>query len=253
MTSTDDVQGNAARAEALVRSAAGGGAAFVCLPEYVQFYGPQEAFARVAEEDASAFLERFSALARELGIVLSLGSVLLPGKASGRVRNTSVLLGPDGAELGRYVKRHLFDVDLPGRRFRESDVLEPGDEAVAVGCEGWTVGLAICFDLRFAAHFAELRARGADLLLVPSAFTEQTGRAHWQALLRARAIETQSYVAAAAQWGACQPGKRCHGHSMIVDPWGEVRACRPEGTGVVSAELDPARVREVRASVPMGG
>lgn len=247
----DDIAANADTAEELVRQAAGQGARTVALPEYFLFYGDAARFAEVAANHTPAAMERFSALAAELGIWLSLGSVLLEVPGSAKVANTSVIYDPAGAERARYAKRHLFDVDLPDRVYRESDVLEAGREIVSVGIEGWTAGLSICFDLRFPEHYAALVQAGAELLLVPAAFTAVTGKAHWEPLLRGRAIETQCYLAAAAQTGECGGGKVCHGHSMIVDPWGAILAELPEGVGVAAADLDRQKVDSVRQSVPM--
>jgi len=257
MTSGADAAANLAAAQTLVRQAAAEGAAFICLPEYFLYYGPQENWKQVAGEQTPPALAAMSALASELRVHLSLGSVLEDVPASPKVANTSVLIGPDGAERARYRKRHLFDVNLPAaaglpeRKYCESDVLIAGDAPVVAHVDDWTVGLSICFDLRFPDHYQQLRRMGVELILVPSAFTAATGRAHWKPLLRARAIETQCYLAAAAQVGRCTPDKQCHGHSMLVDPWGRVVAEKDDGEGVILGELNKEAVDDARRAIPL--
>lgn len=251
MTSGASVPANRQVAAQLVRRGAEGGARLVCLPEYALFHGDETEWMRVAREETPSFLADMAALADELSVYVSVGSVLEDVPDDGTCANTSVMLGPDGAEVACYRKRHLFDVDLPDRAVRESDWLIAGTTPVVCDVDGWRVGLSICFDVRFAEHYAALREMGAELILVPSAFTAETGRAHWRPLLRARAIETQCFVAAAAQTGLCAPGKPCHGHAMIVDPWGEVLADCGETEGIVFADLDRVRLDDVRARIPM--
>lgn len=251
MTSGQDVDANLACARGLVRDAAKQGGQLICLPEYFLFYGDEQEYVAVAGEKTPGAVELLSADAARLGVWLSIGSVLEPTDVPGKVANTSLLIDPTGRTVERYVKRHLFDVNLPDRRYCESDFLVPGQAVVTAEVDDWTVGMSICFDLRFAGHYAELARRGAGLLLVPSAFTAVTGQVHWAPLLRARAIETQCFVAAAAQVGQCGAGKVCHGHSMIVDPWGEVLAELPDGVGVIVATLDKDVLRHVRQSMPM--
>ena len=251
MTSTADVEANLAVAEKLVREAASRGARLACLPEYFSFYGAEADWKRAAREITPGVLKQMSSLAGELGVHLSLGSVLEDVAGSLKCANTSVMLGPDGCEIARYRKMRLFDVDLPDRAYRESDLLVAGGEPVVCEVEGWRVGLSICYDLRFPQHYAALRRMGAELVLIPSAFTAVTGRAHWGPLVRSRAIETQCFVAAAAQVGECGPGRTCHGHAMIADPWGTVLAEAGGGVSCQIATLDRQRLAEVRRNMPM--
>jgi predicted amidohydrolase len=254
MTSTSDVATNLAQAEGWIREAAGRGAALIATPENTSYLGPHEAKARLAEPLDGGTCTRFSALARELGVHLLLGS--FPETAPDRAHsyNTSVLFGPDGARLAFYRKIHLFDVDVPGGvRFRESETVAPGDEVVVAESALGRIGLSVCYDLRFGELYRALVLRGAEILTVPSAFTATTGKAHWEPLLRARAIESQAYVLAPGQQGRHDDGglRESHGHSMIVDPWGEVVAEVSGGPGVAFAEIDPARVRAVRRAIPV--
>ncbi len=253
MRSGADVAENLSRAEGFFRQAASNGADLVCFPEYFVFYGPDHEMAAVANEYGQSVLARFSQLAKEIGCQILLGSVLLP-EVGGKCENTSVLLNPAGEVAARYIKRHLFDVDLPGKSYRESAFLVAGDAFVTAKLgQGWTAGLSICFDVRFASHYAELRRAGANVMFVPAAFTAQTGQAHWEVLLRARAIEMQSYVVAPAQAGFCTPQKECHGHSMIVDPWGKIVVEIPKDAGeaIAAADLDLTLVENVRRSIPL--
>ncbi|NNK47541.1 MAG: carbon-nitrogen hydrolase family protein, partial [Gemmatimonadetes bacterium] len=188
-----------------------------------------------------------------LGIHLLLGSFAERSDDPRRCYNTSVLFGPDGGRLAVYRKIHLFDVDVsPEVRFQESVTVKPGAEAVVAKTELGSVGLTVCFDLRFSGLYRELTRQGAELITIPSAFTATTGRDHWRVLVRARAIETQCYVMAAAQCGTHdEEGLReSYGHSLIVDPWGVVLAELPGGPGVALAEVDLDRVREVRRAIP---
>jgi predicted amidohydrolase len=193
-----------------------------------------------------------AALAGELGVVLCMGSILeaVPGEA--RRYNTSCVLDATGALVARYRKLHLFDVDLPGRVVtRESETRIPGDAAVVARSALGTLGCSICYDLRFPELYRRLVDAGAEILLVPSAFTFPTGAAHWDVLCRARAIESQCYLLAANQTGESPHGHRDYGHSMIVDPWGTVIAEVPDGEGVAVAELDGALLARVRAEMPL--
>jgi nitrilase len=166
--------------------------------------------------------------------------------------NTSVIYGPDGREVARYSKIHLFDVELPdGTLYRESEAISPGDRAVVFECEGLTFGLSICYDLRFPELFRHLADLGAQVLLVPAAFTVPTGISHWEPLLRARAIENGCYVAAAGQWGPSAVGRPCYGHSLVVDPWGTVVAQCSEAVGFVTAEVHEDYLRSVRNRMPV--
>jgi len=251
MTSTPDPAANLDAAERLVHEAAGAGARLVCLPEYFACTGSPAEWKRVAREVTPAVLTRMGALAKRLRIFLLLGSVIEEVPGSPKCANTSVLLSPDGREIGRYRKRHLFDVNLPNGRRRESEVLVAGDAPVVCEAAGWRVGFSICYDIRFPDHYQALRRLGAELILAPSAFTTLTGRAHWRPLLRARAIETQCYLAAAAQVGECGFSGACHGHAMIVDPWGAVLADAGDAPGMIVADLDRAFLADVRRRMPL--
>ncbi len=254
MTSTSDAEANAASAERLVRRAAELGAAFVATPENTNYLGPHEEKVRRAETLDGPTCARFGALAHELGIHLLLGSFNESGAAPGRCRNTSVLFGPDGARLASYRKIHLFDVDLPGSvRFVESATVEPGEALVVVATSLARFGLSICYDLRFAELYRGLADGGAEVLLVPSAFTLATGKDHWHVLLRARAIENQCWVIAPAQAGRHDDEglRESYGHALIADPWGEIVAQASDGPGLAIAEIDLERLGRVRSAMPV--
>jgi len=249
----DDVEANVATALRLVEEAASGGAELVVLPELFAYYGSQRRMREMAEPSGGPITDRLAAAARERRIWLVGGSVC--ESADGRVYNTSFLFDPSGEAVARYRKIHLYDVELPGQRpIRESALFSAGDEVVTHDVEGVRLGLSICYDLRFPELYRGLMTSGAVVLAVPSAFQHVTGQAHWEPLLRARAIEEQSYVLAAAQWGAWGPPDarhRTHGNAMVIDPWGEVVARAPEeGDGVWYADIDVARVRDVRTKLP---
>ncbi|OFV88127.1 MAG: hydrolase [Acidobacteria bacterium RBG_16_70_10] len=251
MTSTGEVERNLAAAEALVGQAASRGAAFVGLPENFAFLRSEGQPVPEAQTLDGPWVRRMAALAKGLRITLLLGS--LPERVQGdhRVRNTSVLLGPDGATLAAYRKIHLFDIDLPGmEHLKESRSVLPGDEPAVAETPFGLVGLSICYDLRFPELYRDLVRRGARVLAVPSAFTERTGRAHWEVLLRARAIENLAYVLAPAQVGTHAPGRSSHGQAMIVDPWGAILAQVADGEGVALAELDFDRQDRLRRELP---
>lgn len=251
MTSTADVERNLASAESLVRRAASLGARFVSLPENFAFLRSEGEPIVEPQTLDGPWVRRFSALARELGITLLLGS--LPETAVGdqRVHNTSVLVGPDGATIAVYRKIHLFDIDLPGmEHLKESRAVRPGEQAVVAEAPFARVGLTICYDVRFPELYRALVRSGARVLAVPSAFTERTGKDHWEVLLRARAVENLAYVVAAAQFGHHGRGRASHGHAMIVDPWGAILAQVPDGEGVALAELDFARQDRLRRELP---
>ncbi len=239
--------------EKLVAEAASGGAAYVLSPEVtVAFAENREGLARVAGrgEDNPA-IARASAIARAYGLYLHLGSmaVALP---DGRFANRSLLFAPDGTLSASYDKIHLFDATLPGvREYRESATYKGGDKAVVVRAAGFSLGLTICYDVRFPALFSALARAGAEVIAVPAAFTVPTGQAHWEVLLRARAIETGAFVVAAAQGGHHQNGRATYGHSMIINPWGEVLAhVDHDHPCIVLADLDIAQVEDARARVP---
>ena len=257
---TRDVAANLATVERLVRRAAAAGAELVVTPENTPFLGPAPERVALAEPLDGPLVARFRDLARACRIHLLLGSfaeaVPQPGGGSDPVRswNTSVLLGPDGAVLATYRKIHLFDAEVPGQApHRESDSMVPGTEVVVADTALGRIGLSICYDLRFPGLFQALRDRGAEILVVPAAFTLMTGRDHWDPLLAARAIETQCWLLAPGQWGPHDDAgvRRSWGRSSIVDPWGTVVARCGDGEGICLAEVDLERVREVRAAMPL--
>lgn len=254
MRSTGDGAGNLRQAEELVRAAAARGATFVATPENTNYLGPHGEKVRLAETLDGPTCLLFSRLARELSIHLLLGSFNEKSPAEGCCFNTSVLFGPDGSRLAAYRKIHLFDVDVPGGvSFRESATVAPGTDVVVAETAFGAVGLSICYDLRFGELYRALIARGASLLTVPSAFTAVTGRAHWEVLVRARAIESQAFVVAPGQHGEHGDAglRESHGHSMIVDPWGRILAEAADGIGIAMADLDLAEVARVRAAIPI--
>jgi len=251
MSSGEDRAANLARAAELVREAAARDARLVVLPEVFAWRGPRTEEAAIAEPIPGPTTEKFTALARECRIHLCMGSILEAAAGEPRVFNTSCLIGPDGVLLARYRKLHLFDVDLPGRvSVRESETRAPGTEVVAVPTALGTLGLSICYDLRFPELYRALVRRGAEVLLVPSAFTFPTGAAHWEVLCRARAIENQCYLIAPDQTGASPSGHADYGDSLIVDPWGRVVARAGDGEGVVTAEIDRESLARVRRELP---
>lgn len=244
---------NLAEVERLVRAAAAGGARYVQTPEntLVMDEDRDRLFVAAAPPEPDSPLNgRFAALAAELGVVLHIGSVATR-LAQDRLANRSLLFTPDGRLAASYDKIHLFDVDLPGgESYRESQRFAAGDEAVVVELPFGRLGLSVCYDLRFAALYRTLAKAGAGFLAVPSAFTRQTGEAHWEMLLRARAIETGSFVLAAAQGGRHENGRETWGRSLVVSPWGEVIAMGEGGPGVVLADLDPAMIAAARRCIP---
>jgi predicted amidohydrolase len=251
MTSTADVEGNLAAAEGLIAEAAGRGAGFVALPENFGFLRSTGDPAPDAQTVDGPWVRRLAETARKHHLTLLLGSLPEKSPEPGKVHNTSVLLGPDGAVLAVYRKIHLFDIDLPGlEHLKESREVAPGRDVVVAEAPFGSLGLTICYDLRFPELYRALTRRGARVLAVPSAFTERTGKDHWETLLRARAIENLAYVVAPAQVGVHGKGRSSHGHAMIVDPWGVVIAQVPEGEGIALAELDFDRQDRLRRELP---
>jgi predicted amidohydrolase len=245
----------AANAESLcaaIASLAAAGARLVFTPEMSGLLdrNTQRLAAAARSEAEEPVLRAVREAARAHGVAVALGSLALRGPA-GRLFNRSLLIGPDGGIAARYDKLHLFDVDLPdGQRYRESAAFAPGDRAVLAGAAGVRLGLSICYDLRFPALYAALARAGAELIAVPAAFTVPTGRAHWHVLLRARAIETGSFVIAAAQTGRHADGRETYGHSLVADPWGTVLIDMGEAPGTATVDIEPARVAEARARIP---
>jgi predicted amidohydrolase len=240
------------QAESLIREAAAQGADYVQTPEVSNLIQPDRAalFALLAAEDDDLSLKAYRRLARDLGIHLHIGSLALRASAA-RAVNRSFLIAPDGEVLARYDKIHMFDIQLDsGESYRESASYQPGDTAVFADLPWGRLGLTVCYDMRFPALYRALAERGAIFLAAPSAFTRKTGEAHWHTLLRARAIENGAYVFAAAQGGTHESGRVTYGHSLIIDPWGEVLAEAGTEPGVILARIDPARVESVRKSIP---
>ncbi len=254
-SSGNDMERNIAAASDLVRRARGEGADLIALPEIVALIEPDRArlVATAPDEADHPALAAFRDLARETGAWILGGSITVRA-GDGRVANRSLLIDANGDIVGRYDKIHMFDVDLPGgESYRESDTYRPGAETCVAKTPWGGLGMTVCYDVRFAALYRTLAKAGADLIAVPSAFTRQTGRAHWSVLLRARAIETGCYVFAPAQCGEHGGGRQTYGHSMIVDPWGEVLAEAAEDTGVILADIDTAKVAAARRAIPSLG
>ncbi|HLW72049.1 MAG TPA: carbon-nitrogen hydrolase family protein [Candidatus Binataceae bacterium] len=251
MTTSSDKAANLAKADHLIRLAAARGARLVALPEVFNWRGKRSDEPAAAEPLEGPTLTLMAGLARELEIHLLAGSITEHAPGESRRYNTSALFGPDGARLAAYRKIHLFDVDLPGRvTIKESDAKIPGTEVVTAATALGTVGLSICYDLRFPELYRRLAFAGARFLMIPSAFTFPTGEAHWDTLIRARAIENQCFVIAPAQFGANVHGFSDYGNSMIVDPWGRVLARAGDQEGVVVAPLDLDYLERVRRELP---
>ncbi len=253
MRSGRNPEANVAAACELIRDAAANGAQYVQTPENTVLMEHDRArLAQMAKGEAqNEALATLRALAGELRIWLHVGSLAVAA-GDGRVFNRSFLLAPDGAIAARYDKIHMFDVDLPGgETYCESATFVPGNRAVLADLPWGGLGMTICYDLRFGEQFRALAQAGAHFLAVPSAFTRQTGEAHWHVLIRARAIETGCYVLAAAQGGRHENGRTTYGHSLIVSPWGEILAEGGTEPGVIYAEIEPAQVDDARRRIPV--
>jgi len=251
LTSTEDKDANLGRADELTRRAAAAGAELVVLPEKWNVLGGPEVIHAGAEPLDGPALTWARATARELGIDLVAGSIAESVEGHEKGSNTSVHIGPDGADRAVYRKVHMFDVEVGGIRYEESAIEEPGDDIVITTTDdGVPLGMSVCYDLRFPELYRVLAVRGARVLLVPSAFTLPTTRDHWELLLRARAIENQAFVVAPNQIGEHAPGFRSGGRSMIVDPWGLVLATAPDEQTVAVAELDLERQDDIRRRLP---
>ncbi|MGC8537093.1 MAG: carbon-nitrogen hydrolase family protein [Rhizomicrobium sp.] len=252
LRSSDDVVENIATASALIRQAAAEGAKFVATPENTTLMAPDGGakLERSYDEDDDPALPAFRALASELGIWLLIGSLAIKTSPT-KTANRSFLIDPQGVIKARYDKIHLFDVDLPsGEKYRESNTVADGSQAVIVDSSWGKIGLSICYDLRFPQLYRRLAKAGALVLTVPSAFTETTGRAHWHCLLRARAIENGSFVIAPAQGGIHANGRRTYGHSLIIDPWGQILAEAGDEPGIILADIDLEAAHGARARIP---
>jgi len=250
MVSTPEPAVNMAAATRLVREAADSGARLVLLPEYWPLLGLHELdkLGHAEQAGSGPFQDCMATLARECGVWLLGGTVPLVSEEPGRVLNTLMAYGPDGRQVSRYDKIHLFGFSRGDESYDESRTIVAGNDIAVLDTPIARIGLSICYDLRFPELY---RAMGeCTLIVVPAAFTYTTGRAHWEILLRARAIENQCYVLAAAQGGKHVNGRRTWGHSMLIDPWGEICAQQEEGEGVVVGEIDAAQLASVRASLP---
>ncbi len=262
MNSVSDKPANIAAATRLIDEAvAEEGPDWICLPECFDFMGGDRAAKFAAAErlpDGPAY-GAMQALAAKHRVFIHAGSILEKPQGGERLHNTTVAFGRDGAEIARYRKIHMFDVTTPdGAQYRESASFAPGEAIVTYPCEDIIVGCSICYDLRFPGLFQALAAKGAQMIALPAAFTQQTGKDHWEVLCRARAIETQTFFCAAAQTGAHVAGndkglekRLTYGHSLVADPWGHVIAKASDGVGIVSTRIDAARVAKVREQIPV--
>jgi deaminated glutathione amidase len=250
LNSNQEKDRNLAIADRLVRAAAADRAELLVLPEKFNVLGSPADLHAGAEPVPGPTTQWACALARELGVWLVAGSIVERVEGEDKLRNTSVLIDPHGELRAGYRKIHMFDVEVGGVTYRESDAEAPGDDVVVADAGGLELGMAVCYDLRFPELFRIMAVRGARAFSLPSAFTVPTGRAHWETLVRARAIENQAFVIAAGQIGRHPPDHESYGHSMIVDPWGVVLAQAPDEQCFVAADLDLDAQREVREKLP---
>jgi deaminated glutathione amidase len=254
MTSGHVVEDNLAAAAELLREAKDLGADIACLPENFSFIGLKDADKlKVAEADGEGPIQDFLRdTARRLGLWILGGTTVIKGDSAARVANASLLIDADGKRVARYDKIHLFDVAIPGRdeKYLESTHVMPGREAVIADTPVGRLGLSVCYDMRFPELYRDLVARGAEWLAMPAAFTVPTGRAHWETLLRARAIENLCYVVAPAQSGTHTSGRETYGDTLIADYWGQVLSRLAKGSGVITADIDLAKQAETRARFP---
>ena len=248
LTSGPDIDENLRAAEGYIREAASQGARLIATPEMtdsIRRY-TKDKLAQASKKP----IEHFSALAKELGIWLLGGSFAMK-VGEEKLANRSMLFTPDGELRAYYDKIHMFDVTLSRSEFyRESSEYEAGSRAVIVDCDDFKLGMGVCYDLRFPHLWRDLAKGGADILCAPAAFTVPTGQAHWEILLRARAIETGSFVIAPGQFGEHEAGRQTYGHSMIINPWGEILAEKESGTGIITADLDLEEVQKARQKIP---
>ena len=252
LNAPDDLGAGIAAAVEGIRRARDGGADFIATPEntpLIEMRRPEQ-LAKARPMDEHPAVPAFCDLAKELGAWLSIGSITVK-LGEERLANRQLLIAPDGRLAATYDKIHMFDVEIPdGQSYRESKLFQPGREAVLAELPWGRLGMTICYDLRFPQLYRDLAQAGAEILVVPAAFTRFTGKAHWHILLRARAIETGCYVLAAAQCGTHSRDRQTYGHSLIVAPWGEILADGGEEIGEVFAEIDPGRVEEARRMIP---
>ncbi len=251
-TTGQDILENLAQISDLVRQAHAAGAQLIATPEVSNLIGAYRAMTleRAETEAASPSLDGYRALAAELGVWLAVGSLCVKVPGQERLANRSFLIDDGGTIVARYDKIHMFDVDIDsGESHRESRTYRPGEQAVVAETPWGTIGLTVCYDIRFPYLYRDLAQAGADYITIPAAFTRPTGKAHWHVLQRARAIENGVYVIAAAQCGEHHAKRRTYGHSVIIDPWGEVLADAGPDRGFITAEIDPAAVAKARAMV----
>lgn len=251
MNSGSDKNANVETALDLIDRAAASGARLVVLPEVWTYLGPDDGNRPNADAVPGPVTDLLADRARRHGIFVHSGSVLETRQDEPGLYNTSLVFDPNGDIIGRYSKIHMFDVVLDGdTKYMESATVTPGNEIVTLDIDGFPVGLAICYDLRFPELFRILALRGARAVILPAAFTMTTGKDHWEILIRARAIENEVYFVACGQWGMHPPGNWCYGRSMIVDPWGTVLATAQDGVGIAQATLCDERVSAVRRQIP---
>lgn len=249
MNTQSDKARNLQVAESGIDRLAKEGADLIVLPETFNYLGPDKDLAVNAEPLDGPSLARLKKKAKDKGIFIHCGSIL--EQRSGQIFNTSVVLDREGKTVAQYSKIHLFDIEIPGGIvYKESDVVTPGRDIVTFDCEGVTVGLSICYDIRFPELYRKLADRGASLFIIPAVFTLMTGKDHWEPLIRARAIENLCYVAAAGNWGICPPKYHSWGHSMVVNPWGTILAQAPDCETNFAVELDFALLDSIRQKLP---
>ena len=253
LNSGDDVARNLATTAGFLRQARQQGASLAVLPENFAWMGPEPAAAAIAETASDGPIQQFlHDISRETGLHIIAGSIRLHANERGMVSNSCLVYDDKGQQLSRYDKIHLFDaVVASGEAYRESDTFVAGNRVVDCTSPAGQVGLTICYDLRFPALFSQLREQGAQLITVPAAFTHTTGQAHWQPLLRARAIENQAYILAAAQTGKHPTGRSTYGHAMIIDPWGKVLANAGTEPGFATAEINLELLKQLRQNMPV--
>ncbi len=255
MASSPTISVNLQEAEKLIAEAATAGAKLVALPENFALMGNHETDKLKAKEvDGSGPIQDFLAtVAKKYAVWVVGGTIPMATDDSNKVRAACLIYNDQGERVGRYDKVHLFDVNVPGTQevYRESDSIEPGTEPQVFDTPFGRLGVAVCYDLRFPEFFRKMSVQGVDILVVPSAFTAETGAAHWEVLLRARAVENLCYVIAPNQGGLHINGRKTFGHSMIIDPWGVVLDCYKTGSGYVLAEIDPERLEKVRGAFPV--
>jgi predicted amidohydrolase len=251
MNSQDDKHANIAAALDLIDRAAATGARLVALPEVWPYLGPDNSSRDQAETIPGPITELLAQRARRHGIYLHGGSIYETRPGDPGMYNTTVVIDPTGEIIARYSKIHMYDVVLDGvAKYQESATVTPGHETAITEIDGIPVGLTICYDLRFPELFRILALQGAQVIMLPAAFTLMTGKDHWETLIRARAIENGLYMIAPGQWGTHPPGNWCYGRSMVVDPWGTVLTTASDGVGIAYATVDPSRLAAVRRQIP---